>query len=79
MRTRILIGALMVLTGCSSAYEPTLKIGSLEKSAVLSGTGSLGVTIVQDPKTLKKFVRAAEWKPHLTSLTAEVFQYPLYR
>ena len=44
----------MVLTGCSSAYEPTLKIGSLEKSAVLSGTGSLGVTIVQDPKNLKK-------------------------
>jgi hypothetical protein len=54
MRTKILTVAVMLLAGCSNAYEPKLKVGSLENEAVLSGTGSIGVTIIQDPKNLRK-------------------------
>ncbi|MEK9964642.1 MAG: hypothetical protein VW776_10080 [Betaproteobacteria bacterium] len=54
MRKSMLIGVVILMTGCSSIYEPQLKSTSLGKEVVLSGTGSIGTTIVQDPNNLKK-------------------------
>jgi hypothetical protein len=54
MRKSMVIGAVILLAGCSSIYEPQLKSTSLGKEVVLSGTGSIGTTIVQDPNNLKK-------------------------
>ena len=54
MRKSMVIGAVILLAGCSSIYEPQLKSTSLGKEVVLSGTGSIGTTIVQDPSNLKK-------------------------
>ena len=54
MRKSMLMGAVILLTGCSSIYEPQLKSTSLGKEVVLSSTGSIGTTIVQDPNNLKK-------------------------
>ncbi|MEK9923802.1 MAG: hypothetical protein VW521_13115, partial [Rhodospirillales bacterium] len=53
-RKSMLMGAVILLTGCSSIYEPQLKSTSLGKEVVLSSTGSIGTTIVQDPNNLKK-------------------------
>ena len=47
---------ILMVSGCGYFdFQPELQTEALNKSGVLYGTGSLGTTIYQDPKTLKKF------------------------
>jgi len=56
MKKLLCLPIILMISGCGSIdFQPELKTEALNKSGVLYGTGSLGTTIYQDPKALKKF------------------------
>jgi len=56
MRKLFCLPVILMVAGCGYFdFQPELKSEALNESGVLYGTGSLGTTIYQDPKALKKF------------------------